>query len=159
MNKQMFRLARNMMAVVILALPNASYAEGLLTVTVDGISEVLTFDDLLAMPQAKVITKNDYVDDKVEFSGPALRDLIVKYNIGRKDTLILRALNDFSVKIPAADAYEYNVILALFSDGETMSIRDKGPIWVIYPMDDHEELRDDSYNSRIIWQLTSITAE
>jgi len=71
----------------------------------------------------------------------------------------MHAINEFSVTVPASDAYQYNVILALFSDGEAMSIRDKGPIWVIYPMDDHEELLDDSYNSRIIWQLTRITAE
>lgn len=159
MRDKILRTARNIMAVVVLALPNASYAEDLLTVTVGEISEALTFDDLLAMPQVKVITKNDYVDEKVEFSGPLLRDLLLSYNIGPEDVLTLRAINDFSVKIPASDAFQYNVILALFSDGETMSVRDKGPIWLIYPMDDHEELRDDRYNSRIIWQLTSLTVE
>lgn len=155
----MLRTTRNILAIAILALPNASYAEDLFTVTVGETSEALTFDDLLAMPQVKVITKNDYVDDKVEFSGPLLRDLLVNYNIVPGDILLLRAINDFSVKIPASDAFEYNVILALFSDGQKMSIRDKGPIWLIYPMDDHEELRDDSYNSRIIWQLTSLSVE
>ncbi|WP_037230322.1 hypothetical protein [Roseobacter sp. GAI101] len=159
MRDRILRTARKIMAILVLALPNASYAEDLLTVTVDEISEALTFDDLLAMPQVKVITKNDYVDEKVEFSGPLLRDLLLSYNIGPEDVLTLRAINDFSVKIPASDAFQYNVILALFSNGQKMSIRDKGPIWLIYPMDDHEELRDDRYNSRIIWQLTSLTVE
>jgi len=157
--ENLIRIARNTLAMIFLALPTVSYAEGLLTVTAEGVSEVLSLDDLLAMPQSTVITKNDYVDDVVEFSGPALKDLLVKYNIGPSETLTLRAINDFSVSVPAADAYQYNVILALFSDGQKMTTRDKGPIWVIYPMSDHEELRDDSYNSRIIWQLTSITAE
>ncbi|WP_138935463.1 molybdopterin-dependent oxidoreductase [Roseovarius arcticus] len=159
MREKLLHLARNTLAMLFLALPTVSYAEGLLTVTTDGASESLSLDDLLAMPQSTVITKNDYVDDTTEFSGPALKDLLVRYDIGPDETLTLRAINDFSVSVPAADAYQYNVILALFSNGEKLTTRDKGPIWVIYPMSDHEELRDDSYNSRIIWQLTSITAE
>ncbi len=159
MRERLLRIARATLAMIFLALPAVSYAEGLLTVTAEGVSEVLSFDDLLAMPQSTVITKNDYVDDATEFSGPVLKDLLARHNIGPDETLILRAINDFSVSVPAADAYEYNVILALFSNGQKLTTRDKGPIWVIYPMSDHEELRDDSYNSRIIWQLTSITAE
>ncbi|WP_138935054.1 molybdopterin-dependent oxidoreductase [Roseovarius arcticus] len=159
MREKLLRAARNTLAMLFLALPTVSYAEGLLTVTTDGASESLSLDDLLAMPQSTVTTKNDYVDDTTEFSGPALKDLLVRYDIGPDETLTLRAINDFSVSVPAADAYQYNVILALFSNGEKLTSRDKGPIWVIYPMSDHEELRDDIYNSRIIWQLTSITAE
>ena len=71
----------------------------------------------------------------------------------------MQALNDFSVTVPAADAFNYDVILAVLKDGEKMPIRDKGPIWVIYPMDDHAELRDDLYNGRLVWQLKSITTQ
>lgn len=159
MRDKLLCVARQMLAILFLALPTVSYADGLLTVTADGVSDVLSLEDLLGMSQSTVITKNDYVDDTTEFSGPALKDLLVKYDIGPDETLTLRAINDFSVSIPASDAYQYNVILALFNNREKMTVRDKGPIWVIYPMSDHEELRDDSYNSRIIWQLTSITAE
>jgi hypothetical protein len=159
MKERFLCFVRNALAVALLALPTISHADDILTISVDGISESLSFDDLLAMPQSKVVTKNDYVNEAVEFSGPTLKDLLVRYKIDSDATLIMHAINEFSVTVPASDAYQYNVILALFSDGEAMSIRDKGPIWVIYPMDDHEELLDDSYNSRIIWQLTRITAE
>ncbi|MFX0547644.1 hypothetical protein ACEWPL_019230 [Roseovarius sp. S1116L3] len=159
MSKKIHRIVLGGLAVIFLAFPTGSYAEDLLAVTGDGVSDVLSFEDLLAMPQSTVITKNDYIDDITEFSGPALKDLLEKYNIGPNETLLMRAINDFSVSVPAIDAYQYNVILALFSDGKKLTRRDKGPIWVIYPMSDHEELRDDSYNSRIIWQLTSITVE
>jgi hypothetical protein len=45
------------------------------------------------------------------------------------------------------------VILALSMDGRELSLRDKGPIWIVYPRDDHKELHDPVFNSRWIWQL------
>jgi hypothetical protein len=61
--------------------------------------------------------------------------------------------------VPAGDAFTYDVILAVLRDGEVMSVRDKGPIWVIYPMDDYPELQDDVFNGRLVWQLKSISVE
>ncbi len=48
------------------------------------------------------------------------------------------------------------MILALRTNGARLTIRDKGPIWLMYPLDDHAELRDPVYNSRLIWQLTTM---
>ena len=93
------------------------------------------------------------------FQGPSLRSVLEAADIGQDGRLKMIAINDFASSAPAADAYKYNVILAVLRDGEEMSIRDKGPIWVIYPMDDHAQLRDDMYNGRLVWQLKSITAE
>ena len=41
-------------------------------------------------------------------------------------------------------------------DGEKLSRRDQGPIWLMYPLDDYSELRDSIYNTRLVWQLTKI---
>ena len=46
------------------------------------------------------------------------------------------------------------MILAMQADGTRLSIRDKGPIWLMYPVDDFPELQDPKYNLRLIWQLT-----
>ena len=71
----------------------------------------------------------------------------------------MQALNDYSLIVPARDAFEYEVILAVLREGEPMSVREKGPIWVIYPMDSYPELQDDVYNDRLVWQLKSISVE
>ena len=63
------------------------------------------------------------------------------------------ALNDYSIDIPLADFRDYPVILALKMDGKNMRIRDKGPIWIVYPQDDHPELKTQAYRSRSVWQL------
>lgn len=157
MNKNV--LARIAITIALLVFARTSFAEEILTVHAGGKLETFTYEELVAMPQTQVITKNDYIDDPATFSGPRLREILVRYGIESNAELRLRALNDFSVVVPASDAFDFDVILALLRDGERMSIRDKGPIWVIYPMDDHPELRDDSYNSRLIWQLESISVE
>jgi hypothetical protein len=37
-----------------------------------------------------------------------------------------------------------------------MAVRDKGPLFIIYPFDQHAELRNSVYHSRCAWQLKAI---
>lgn len=143
----------------LLALPTFGFAEAVLTVTNFANSATYTLEELLAMPQKTVVTKNDYVNDVTTFQGPSLRSLLEEMGVNRNAKLKMVALNDFASEAPAEDAFNYDVILAVLRDGEVMSVREKGPIWVIYPMDDHPELQDDVFNGRLVWQLKSITVE
>lgn len=148
---------RAAVVAALVLLPGAGLAQEILTIEAPGKSESFSFDDLAALPQTTVVTANDYVNDAVAFTGPSLKSLLERVGVGREATLTARALNDFSVNIPASDAFDYEVVVAILADGKPMPVRDKGPIWVIYPMDDHPELRTNIYNSRLIWQLRSIT--
>ncbi len=67
-----------------------------------------------------------------------------------------RALNDYVVTIPLADFEQYDVVLALKMNGRYMRIRDKGPIWVVYPWDGHSELDDEQTKQKAIWQLVTM---
>ena len=114
--------------------------------------------DLLALEQAVVITENEFVDDEAEFSGPLARDVVALLNNPEITVFQLVAVNEYAVEVPVSDFIDYDVIFALFQDGERFSPRDKGPIWVIYPMSDHPELQDRIYNDRLIWQMVRIDA-
>jgi hypothetical protein len=146
-------------ASIFLTFPTVGLAQEILSVTNGENTITYTIDELLALPQEIVVTTNDYVDEVTTFQGPSLRSVLEAADITQDARLKMIAINDFASSAPAADAYKYSVILAVLRDGEEMSIRDKGPIWVIYPMDDHAELQDDLYNGRLVWQLKSITAE
>jgi|LGOV01.1.fsa_nt_gb hypothetical protein len=122
----------------------------------EGASVELSEENLLAMPQFTVRTENEFVDGLVEFVGPLARDVIALLGAGEVETLKLTAVNDYSVEIPMSDVLEYDVIFAMSQNGERLSIRDKGPIWVIYPMTDNDELQDRVYNDRLIWQLVKV---
>lgn len=66
------------------------------------------------------------------------------------------ALNDYAVEIPTSDAVPGGPIIAYLRNGTEMSVRDKGPLWIIYPFDNNPEYKTEEYYSRSIWQLSRI---
>ncbi|MZR11518.1 hypothetical protein GQE99_00535 [Maritimibacter sp. DP07] len=148
------------MALLCLA-PTLATANPVLTITSDVKADaplVVRYDleDLEALAQARYDTINDFVDVPTEFSGPLLRDVLAPLSVPEDATLELIALNDYRFDMPYADAANYDVMVALERDGERMSVRENGPLWIIYPMSDHPELQAPIYNSRLVWQLTAI---
>ncbi|MGR3755599.1 MAG: molybdopterin-dependent oxidoreductase [Tranquillimonas sp.] len=119
------------------------------------VSKEYTAEQLLDMDPVEITTMNDYLDAPHVFTGPLLRDLI-DTELKATDSIEVTALNDYKTKIPAAEALKYDVIVAVLQDGERMSLRDKGPFWVIYPMSDNPELQDPGFNDRLIWQLSGV---
>ncbi len=63
------------------------------------------------------------------------------------------ALNDYVTQIPMEDFAKFGVILALKRDGEYMPVRDKGPLFIVYPYDSKPELKSQTYYGRSAWQL------
>ena len=112
--------------------------------------------DLLALPQVTVRTRTEFTDGVVEFIGPLARDAVAFIETGTATTVHLVAANDYAIDIPLSDLAEYDVILAMQANGERLSLRDKGPIWLMYPMDDIDELPDSRFNNRLVWQLTTM---
>ena len=112
--------------------------------------------ELLALPQVTIRTHTDFTDGAVTFVGPLARDAVSALPKGTATVAHLVAANDYAHDIPLSDFTDYSVILALSADGKRLSLRDKGPIWVMYPIDDHPELKDPVYNPRLVWQLTQI---
>lgn len=97
-------------------------------------------------------TSTSWTDGVPTFEGVRLADVLAKVGAKGK-TIIATALNDYSVEIPKSDATTYNVLLADTMNGKKLSLRDKGPLWIVYPRDQHAELNTESFNDRWIWQL------
>lgn len=137
---------------------SASFSQTVFSISaMDGeSSKTLTLDDLLALDQHTVVTSNDFVDGDRTFSGPLARDLLMLCKAGDAVTVRLTAANDYQIEINAREFFTYDAILALKMDGELLSKREKGPVWMIYPMNDHDELSDPVYNSRLIWQVVKL---
>ena len=146
-------------AIFVLILPNFGLAQTILSLTTSKQSVDFTLEQLQTLPQTTVVTANDYVEPSAVFQGPLLRTVLEELEIDKDAELKMIALNDFTSTVPASDAFDYDVILAVLRDGEPMTVRNKGPIWVIYPMDDNPELRSDIYNDRLVWQLKEIAVE
>ncbi|WP_428927882.1 molybdopterin-dependent oxidoreductase [Marinibacterium sp. SX1] len=93
------------------------------------------------------------------FRGPLLRDVLALASTDpalRTGRLDMRAINDFEVTVPARDAWDHHPILARTMDGQMMRVRDKGPLWLVYPRDDNPHLQTAEFDERWIWQLSEI---
>lgn len=115
----------------------------------------LSFADLQALPASSFETTTIWTEGKQKFTGVSLKDLLSELSLSGK-TLRAKALNDYSIEIPIADAVENGPIVAYFLDDERMSVRDKGPLWIVYPYDLEERYQTEVFYSRSIWQLDRI---
>ena len=110
---------------------------------------------LEALAQGETKTKTPWYDGEKTFTGPTAKALVEAVG-GKGTTMTVLALNDYATEIPLADFTDLPVILATKLDGEAMSVRDKGPIFVIYPFDQQPELNNETYYGRSAWQVKSI---
>jgi len=113
---------------------------------------------LAALPQQVVKTTTPWTDGIGEFSGPRLLDLLAAVG-SQNGRLTFVALNDYRIEIPFADLRFYPVILATHLNGKRLRVRDRGPLWVIYPWSDFAKLQTETYYRRSIWQVHKITVE
>jgi hypothetical protein len=70
--------------------------------------------------------------------------------------VVATALNDYVASIPLREPYDYPVLLALKMNGEYLELRDKGPIWIVYPRDQFSELRNSMVDKKWVWQLSEL---
>ena len=118
----------------------------------------LSLDQLEAMPQVTVETENEFSNGLVSYRGPLVRDVLALVGLDARSTVRFTAANDYFVDIPTGDFREYDAILAMEANGERLSRREKGPLWLMYPISDHAALRDPIYLRRLIWQVVRIEA-
>ncbi|MCC5882312.1 MAG: molybdopterin-dependent oxidoreductase [Halomonas sp.] len=110
---------------------------------------------LEAMPQHTTRTHTPWHDGQVVFTGPLVRDVLESVE-AKGQMLRVTALNDYSASIPVEDFIEYDVILAMTLNGAPLRVRDQGPLFIIYPFDDHPELQNEKMMTRSVWQVAHI---
>ena len=131
---------------------------GTLTKPNHGKDATFSMEMLEKLPQISFITKTPWYPKAVTFTGPLLRDVLAAAGAsGNK--IAARALDDYKTLIPMSDAQNFNLILARQIDGKSLSIREKGPLFIVYPYDSTPELRAQMYLDRSAWQLKSLTID
>jgi len=103
-------------------------------------------------------TASPWYNGRTTFTGIPLKKLM-DY-VGAKGSIVkVTALNDYTTVIPLSDFQKYNVILALKINGEYMRVRDKGPLFIVYPYDSEPELNNQVFYSRSAWQVSKMSIE
>lgn len=102
----------------------------------------------------EVETYTSFTEGPQVFAGPSLRSLLEA--VGATGSILrASAINDYSVEFEAALAAEHDVFLAMVQNGKVMRVRDKGPIWVVFPLSE-EEVAFKPFDNEMIWQLDRI---
>lgn len=110
---------------------------------------------LEGLPRTAFATSTIWTEGVVHFAGVDLLTLLQRLGV-TSGALLVTAINDYSVRIPVADLRRGAPILADRRNGQPMSIRDKGPLWLVYPYDSAPEFRNEVVYSRSVWQVDRI---
>ncbi|WP_075214221.1 molybdopterin-dependent oxidoreductase [Mongoliimonas terrestris] len=110
---------------------------------------------LTALPGRVTEVETPWTSGKPRFEGPLARAVLEA--VGATGTMLkVTALNDYSADVPVEDLEKHDVILATTMDGKPMSVRDKGPLFIIYPFDAEPDLFTEVYFNRSVWQIATI---
>jgi hypothetical protein len=108
-----------------------------------------------ALPQHSFTTTTPWFDKPVKFTGPLMSDVLAAVKASGT-TIKAIAINDYKIAIPATDATKYPLIMARLIDDKEIPVREKGPLFVVYPFDSSAELRTSTFYERSIWQLKAL---
>ncbi|WP_372424566.1 hypothetical protein [Salinarimonas chemoclinalis] len=117
----------------------------------------LDFAALDALDPIAIETTTPWTRGVVRFEGARLGALAaLEPDAGEIVEARLTALNDYTIAVPAEDWSRWDPVLATRLDGTRMRVRDRGPIWLVYPLDADPALQNQRYHARMIWQVREI---
>jgi hypothetical protein len=109
-------------------------------------------------PQHEITAQTPWYAKPVTFTGPLLRDVLT--SIGATgQTLNAAAIDAYSADIPLADIQKYDVIVSRLLNGKPVSVRENGPLFIMYPLGTDPVLDSKMILDRCVWQLKSIHVE
>lgn len=127
-----------------------------LTITSDADTLVLDRNELESFPQTSFSTVSPYLDGKVQFSGPTLARVLEAFGVSGETQITLTALNDYKVTGTLEELLSLDAIIATRRDANTMSVRNRGPFWIILPLSQRPELDEPDFHRYMVWQLSGI---
>jgi hypothetical protein len=120
-----------------------------------GDAAVFDLEMLREIGETDIVTSTIWTEGKNRWTGIILSDLLDFLGI-QDGTVRAIALNDYFVDLPVDDPIGPGPIIAFARNGERLTVRDKGPLWLIYPFDDVPDYHSALYFSRSVWQLSEL---
>lgn len=112
--------------------------------------------DLESLGMYRVTTRTFWPGNDGTYEGPLLADVLRRAGLYDAAGVRISALDGFSQVLPRQDWTRWPVLLATRRDGQPLSVRNKGPLRVIYPRDMSPELSDTLYRLRWVWLVNRI---
>jgi hypothetical protein len=124
----------------------------------DGTERTYSREALEAMRQVSYRTSTIWTDGVIEFRGVPLSEIMKEAGV-TSGRIVLRASNDYSAEMPLSSVTSDIPMIALMMDGKPMTLREKGPLWLVYPYDLSDAYQSEVVYTRSIWQLVKIEVQ
>jgi hypothetical protein len=139
--------------------PAMGAGEAVLTIAglggADGAEVNLTVEQLREMGDDEIRTGTPWTEGESTFTGVTGRRLVEALQAAGAE-VTGSAINDYHTIIPFEVFDSDSLLLAYAQDGQPMSVREKGPLWIVFPFDDDPMYRSDTYKAYAIWSLTRL---
>lgn len=114
--------------------------------------------DLHDMPVVDFQTTTIWTEGVQNFVGVPLAELMKRSEIS-SGIIRAQAVNDYAVEIDIDEITAEAPIIAYQRNGAGMSLRDKGPLWIVYPYDSDPNYRTEKVYTQSIWQLHRLSVQ
>ncbi len=112
-------------------------------------------EELRRIGEITFSTTTPWTEGEQTFTGVPLATFVSSLDL-KAGVLKATAVNDYAVEIPVSEALFDGPIIAYLKNDKRMSVREKGPLWLVYPFDSDAKFRTEIVYSRSIWQLDRI---
>ena len=112
-------------------------------------------DMLAQLPQHEFSTETPWTEGVHHFHGVLLKDVLQR--VGAKSSVLRAvALNEYYYEMDTSSLGLEHLLLVTHLDGKAMKIRDKGPIWLMLPLSELQQLDKKQYHELLVWQLKKL---
>ncbi|RPE71154.1 hypothetical protein EDD53_0268 [Pacificibacter maritimus] len=117
----------------------------------------LTDKDLTSLPQQSFETGTTWTEGTQTYQGPSLSSVLnLTGQVDAKAQIKFTAANDYASIVSLDLISNQYPIVANRIDGAEFSVRQKGPLWIMYPFDTFPDYKSESYFSAAAWQVIKI---
>jgi len=114
---------------------------------------------LKALGSTSITTSTPWTDIS-DYTGVRLDTLLASVGANPKTSVIrATAVNDYWFDLQQLKMDSYPIIVAYERNGQPMSLRELGPLWVMFPWDQYPELLTAKNKASSVWQLIGLTVK
>ncbi|MFG0605260.1 molybdopterin-dependent oxidoreductase [Vibrio mimicus] len=148
---------RWMLLILALLCSSLAYSSEITIQVADSPTKVFSLKTLATeLPKTTFTTHLPWLKGSHRFTGFKVSDLLAYLQLEQANSVTFMALNDYAANISIKDINQYAPIVAYEMDGSEMQIRNKGPFWLVYNLDQNPKLKDPVYYTHMVWQISHI---
>lgn len=114
--------------------------------------------EFASLPQHELVTQTPWTTEKHTYRGVYMLDLLKKYDLLSYAKLTAIALNNYTTELTVGSMINGQALIAREDNGVKMKPRNKGPLWIVFPLSEHPELDNPDTHRMMVWQLFRIKA-